>query len=123
MVNFKKSIQSWSCCFTSVAPRPIFAGARHQHVVSDAFFFNLRFQKTNTTTMPATKRPNSGHTETSPQPVKRSKCKDAMPSSDPLLAAEARIHELEQQVKDLHDWINDSGMTRSMSPTGFCNHG
>ena len=48
--------------------------------------------------MPALKRFNSGNTDASSQPAKRSKNQDEMTSSDPLLVAEARIRENRSRI-------------------------
>ena len=65
--------------------------------------------------MQALKRSSSGVDIDITQSIKRSKLEDETSVADAFATANARISDLEQQVKDLHAFINAAGLTWSTS--------
>lgn len=63
--------------------------------------------------MASHKRMHSDSLYDSAKPTKSSKVHDSPPPSDALEIANARIGDLEQQIQDLHKFINAKGLTRS----------
>ena len=60
----------------------------------------------------AHKRSSSGLDNHADQPKKIARTETIVAGTDALLSANARIVELEQQVQDLHAFINANGLTR-----------
>ena len=63
----------------------------------------------------ALKRSNSDLDEHASQPMKVPRKETNSAATDALLSANARIVELEHQIKDLHTFIGASGLTRGTS--------
>lgn len=63
--------------------------------------------------MMAHKRSNSSLDDHTSQPKKIARTEPISAASDALLSAQARIFELEDQIQDLHAFIDANGLTRS----------